>query len=273
MSSKRSARAAARAPGIHFSEAFGLRHLHVGGSAIQSAMRLDAPDDLALAYTRAMMGALLFQPEPRAVTLIGLGGGSLAKYIYRQLPRTRIVALEVDARVVAAAHRMFHLPLGKPRLRVIVRDGAEYIAAHPASADMIFLDAFVNHRQAPSIRTAEFYRAARRALRPDGVLVVNFMSDDPGLRAYLRRLAGAFRGRLAALRAIGEDNIIVFAFADDPGAITPDALAGRAIALQRRHGLEFRCFAQGMRRLDQVRVGARPLLSRSELAQARASGE
>jgi spermidine synthase len=272
VSSKRSARATTRAPGIHFSEAGGLRHLHVGGSAIQSAMRLDAPDDLALAYTRAMMGALLFQPEPRDVTLIGLGGGSLAKYIHRQLPQTRILALEVDVRIVAAAHRMFHLPLGKRRLRVIVRDGAEHVAAHPASADMIFLDAFVNHRQAPSIRTDAFYRAARRALRSDGVLVVNFMSDDPGLRAYLRRLAGAFGARLAALRAIGEDNVIVFAFADDPGAVTPAALAGRAIALERRHGLEFRRFAAGIRRLDRIRIDGRPLLSANELREARARG-
>ena len=50
MSSTRTPRGPTRALGIHFSEAFGLRHLHVGGSAIQSAMRLDAPDDLALAY-------------------------------------------------------------------------------------------------------------------------------------------------------------------------------------------------------------------------------
>ena len=267
MSSTRSPRAASRAPGIHFSEAAGLRHLHVGGSAIQSAMRLDAPDDLALAYTRAMMAGLLFHPEPRDVTLIGLGGGSLAKYIYRQLPQTRIVALEVDVRVVAAAHRMFHLPLGKRRLRVIVRDGAQYIAAHPASADIVFLDAFVNHRQAPSIRTEAFYRSARQALRRDGVLVINYMSDDPGLRAYLRRLAAAFDGRLACLRAIGEDNVIVFAFADDPGVVTPASLAGRAIALERRHGLEFRRFAAGIRPPDRVLVDHRPLIARSELAQ------
>jgi spermidine synthase len=269
MAQSRRAAVAPRPPAIQLSEAGGLRHLHVGGTAIQSAMRLDAPDDLALAYTRAMMGGLLFSPEPRDVTLVGLGGGSLAKYIYRQLPRTRIVALEVDVRVVAAAHRMFHLPLGKRRLRVIVRDGAEYVAAHPASADMIFLDAFVNHRQAPSIRTVEFYRNARRALRPDGVLVINFMSDDPGLRAYLRRLAGAFEGRLACLRAIGEDNIIVFAFADDPGVITPTSLAGRAMALERRHGIEFRRFAAGVRPLSRVLVGAQPLLTPRELARAR----
>ena len=266
MSKSSVSRATPRAPGIHFSEAAGLRHLHVGGTAIQSAMRLDAPDDLALAYTRAMMAGLLFCPEPRDVTLIGLGGGSLAKYIYRQLPRTRIAAVEIDVRVVAAAHRMFQLPLGKRRLKVLVRDGADYIAEHPASTDIIFLDAFVNHRQAPSIRTAAFYRSARAALRPGGLLVVNYMTDDPGLRAYLRRLAQAFDGRLVCLRAIGEDNVIALAFAGDPGVVTPSSLAGRAIALQRRHGLEFRLCADGLRTPDRMLVNRRPLIPRDELA-------
>lgn len=266
-SSKTSAtRAAARPPALHFSEADGLRHLHVGGSAIQSAMRIDAPDELALAYTRAMMAALLFQPAPRDAILIGLGGGSMAKWLYRHLPRMRTVAVEVDFRVVGAAHRVFGLPLGRKRLRVLVGDGADYVAAHPASADLVFLDAFVNHRQAPSIRTAEFYRAARAALRRDGVLAINFMTDDPGLRAYLRRLAEAFEGRLACLRAIGEDNVVVFAFADDPGVITPTSLVGRAIALQREHGLEFRTFAQNVRPPWRILADRRPLLAKSELA-------
>lgn len=258
-------RSAAKPPGIHFSEAAGLRHLHVGGSAIQSAMRIDDPDDLALAYTRAMMASLLFQPEPRDVIMIGLGGGSMAKWVYKHLPRTRTAAIEVDLRVVSAAHRMFQLPLGRKRLRVLVGDGADYVARHPGSADLVFLDAFVNHRQAPSVRTAEFYRAARQALRRDGVLAINFMSDDPGLRAYLRRLAAAFEGRLACLRAIGEDNLVVFAFADDPGVITPASLVGRAIALQRRYGLEFRTFAERLRPLHRIRVDGRSLLGKREL--------
>ncbi|MCC6534965.1 MAG: methyltransferase domain-containing protein [Burkholderiales bacterium] len=266
MSSKRrSTPPASASPGIHFSEAAGLRHLHVGGTAIQSAMRLAAPDQLALAYTRAMMGALMFNPDPRDVVMIGLGGGSLAKWVYRHLPRARVVAVEVDFRVVGAAHRWFHLPLGRKRLRIIVGDGASYVGAHPASADVVFLDAFVNHRQAPSIRTAAFYQSAKRALKRDGMLVINFMSDDPGLRAYLRRLAAAFEGRLACLRAAGEDNIIVLAFGDDPGALTPASLAGRAIALQRRYGLEFRDFAARMRPVHRVRIGGRALLTKQAL--------
>lgn len=258
-----------RKPGIHFSEAAGLRHLHVGGSAIQSAMRLDAPDALALAYTRAMMACLLFNPEPRDALIIGLGGGSLAKFFYRRLPHARIVAIEIDVRVVNAAHRLFHMPIGKRRLRVLVADGAQHVERNAGSADVILLDAFVNHRQAPSIRTERFYRGAAQALRPDGILVINFMSDDPGLHAYIRRLAVAFAGRIFCLRAIGEDNIIVFAFRDDPGVLTPTSLIGRAIALERRYGLEFMAFAARLRPLYRIRVRGRPLLSMSALRDIR----
>lgn len=258
-----------RKPGIHFSEAAGLRHLHVGGSAIQSAMRLDDPDALALAYTRAMMACLLFNPEPRDVLIIGLGGGSLAKFFYRRLPHARIVAIEIDVRVVNAAHRLFHMPIGKRRLRVLVADGAQHVERNAGSADVILLDAFVNHRQAPSIRTERFYRGAAQALRPDGILVINFMSDDPGLHAYIRRLAVAFAGRIFCLRAIGEDNIIVFAFLDDPGVLTPTSLIGRAIALEHRYGLEFRAFAARLRPLHRIRVRGRPLLSMSALRDIR----
>lgn len=253
-------------PTIHFSEAAGLRHLHVGGKAIQSAMRIDAPDDLALAYTRAMMGVLLFNPAPRDVLMIGLGGGSLAKFFYHRIASSRVVALEVDVRVVAAAHRLFELPLGRRRLKVTVGDGACYVQKHPNSADIIMLDAFVNHRQAPSVRTAAFYDNARAALKNDGVLVINFMTDDPGLNAYMRRLSRTFRGRIACLRAIGEDNVIVFAFRDDPGVITPASLAGRAIALQREHGLEFRELAARLRAPTSIRANGRPLMSRADLS-------
>jgi hypothetical protein len=49
-------------PSIAVSDARGVRSLHVGGEAIQSAMRLGEPYALALDYTRCMMAFLLFHP-------------------------------------------------------------------------------------------------------------------------------------------------------------------------------------------------------------------
>ena len=39
--------------------------------------------------------------------MVGLGGGSLAKFIYHQLPQTRTVAIEVNAQVVDIARAVF----------------------------------------------------------------------------------------------------------------------------------------------------------------------
>ena len=69
-----------RQPSVAVSDARGVRSLHVGGEAIQSAMRLGDPFALYLDYTRCMMAFLLVHPQPREALMIGLGGGSLLEY-------------------------------------------------------------------------------------------------------------------------------------------------------------------------------------------------
>src|SRR5439155_17629071 len=94
---------------IAVSDARGVRTLHVGGEAIQSAMRIDDPHALALDYTRCMMAFLLVQPEPREALMIGLGGASLPKFFHRHFRKTRLRGVQLDVRVVAAARGHFAL--------------------------------------------------------------------------------------------------------------------------------------------------------------------
>ena len=83
---------------VYISEKFGVRTLHIGSDTVQSSMRIARPNDLEVSYTRSMMAFLLFNPTPANVLMVGLGGGSLAKFIYHQLPQTRTVAIEVNRR-------------------------------------------------------------------------------------------------------------------------------------------------------------------------------
>ncbi|WP_152976401.1 class I SAM-dependent methyltransferase [Methyloglobulus morosus] len=53
--------------------------LHFNIGAIQSLMIKNDPEFLALGYTKTMMGFLFFQPNPKSIAMIGLGGGTLAK--------------------------------------------------------------------------------------------------------------------------------------------------------------------------------------------------
>src|SRR5579863_1120145 len=118
---------------IEIVEENGVRVLQIGGDAIQSAMRLDAPDRIELDYVRAMMAFLLFCPKPRDVLMIGLGAGSMARFIHQRMPGTRVTVAEINPGVVTVARRYFRFPGEDARLEIVVGDGAELVPQRPAS--------------------------------------------------------------------------------------------------------------------------------------------
>lgn len=233
---------------IAVSDSRGVRSLHVGGEAIQSAMKLGDPFALALDYTRCMMAFLLFHPEPREALLIGLGGGSLAKYFHRNFRQTRVRAFEIDPRVVAAARAQFSLPPDDARLRVVVGDGRD--ALTPECCDVLVLDAFDDERHVQELASQEFYDAAWLALGERGAMVVNFMDDDPKRDQCLRRLERAFGGAVLAMRALYDPNLIVFALKGMPREVSWKALFERAGALEARYGLPFRKYVSRLRGMN-----------------------
>jgi spermidine synthase len=239
-----------RAPSVQVSEKDGVRELHLGSTRVQSALRVADPECLALAYTRAMMGFLLFRPEPADVLMIGLGGGSLARFIHARLPETRVTAVEIVPEVITAARLMFGLPPDDARLRVDVGDGADYVARHPASADAILLDAYDEHCPAPALAGPAFYASAREALRPGGVLVSNFQGDDPRLDAHLVDLEGAFDSRVVLAQPEPKSNVLAFALRDGPDAIPWDELRRRCAALDAALDLGFKELLRSFRDLN-----------------------
>jgi spermidine synthase len=246
----------AKDDGLEVTEERGMRVLHLGSRAIQSAMRVSRPWDLELAYTRAMMGFLMFNPMPQDVLMIGLGGGSLAKFIRKQRPQTHITAVEIDPQVIAAARTHFELPPDDDTLSVIEADGALYVRQHPASADVILLDGFDAGNQVAALATQTFYAACRRVLRPGGVLVVNLWGRDGDFAEYFARLTRAFDGEVGWISVQNKTNVIVFAFAE-PGAPERLDAAGPQLAdLSKRWGLDLRGFARDF----QWAEGIAPLL-------------
>lgn len=246
-------------PTIAVSDERGVRSLHVGGEAIQSSMKLSDPFALALDYTRCMMGFLLFHPEPRRALMIGLGGGSLAKFFFRSLRKTRVRVVELDPRIVATARVHFALPPDDERLTVEIGDGAQ--ALSPECCDVLLLDAYHDEAHVPELAAAHFYDAAFLALEPRGVLVVNFMDDDPLFDQYLQRLEGTFGGAVLAMRALYDPNIIAFALKGMPPRVEWNELRRRAAALEARLGLPFAKYVKRLRSMNRSERGCL-LLSR-----------
>lgn len=207
----------------------GRRTLEFSPGEIQSEMRLARPFSLVLAYARAMMCFALFVPRPRHIVMVGLGGGSLAKFCHRVFPEARISVLEVRADVIAL-RTQFCIPPDDARFQVIHADAVDWLARRAACCDVILVDGFDSSGLPAALSSTAFYDDCRRALGDDGVLVANLLDYDPAWQATLARLAHAFDGKLCWFDAIAASNHVVFAVAG----------GARALRLQqridRRHG-------------------------------------
>ena len=180
--------------------------------------------------------------------MIGLGGGSLAKFFHRRLPRLRTRVVERDERVIAAAREHFLLPPDDARLRVEHGDGAAALA--PGCCDLLVVDGFDDERMPEALVSRPFLDAARGALRAPGALVMNFMNDDPALDRSLARLERAFGGALLCLPAPRDPNVIALGLCGAPRSVTWIDLRRRAAALERRFGLRFARYLERLRSMN-----------------------
>jgi len=186
---------------------------------IQSAMRLSRPHALVLSYARAMMCFPLFVPHPGHILMVGLGGGSMARFCRRRFPDCRITVLELRADVIALREQ-FLVPPDDERFRVIHADAAAWMAAAAgggAVADVIVVDGFDAAGLPPALSSRPFYEDCRRLLLPDGVLVANVFSYDRRRADVLDALDRAFDARTCRFDKVAGNNHILFAAAGADG--------------------------------------------------------
>lgn len=229
---------------VEVSEKGGVRYLHLGSSAVQSAMRIREPFALELEYTRAMMAFLLFHPEPREIALLGLGAGSMAKFIHRHLNASHLTAVELNPEVIAAARGYFFLPPDDARLTVLEGDGAAYVRTRQSASDILLVDAYDARRIVEDLASPGFYADCLCHLRPGGVAAFNLWGSDRHFGTYWQRIRLAFDGQALILPAEKKSNVIVMAFRAPLPALSCQALRARAQELEAATGLEMPAFVE-----------------------------
>jgi spermidine synthase len=226
---------------IEISESAGVRYLHFSAEWIQGAMRISRPNVLELAYTREMMAGLLLRdpPWPRNALLIGLGAGSLTKFIYHELPGTKITVVEIDPQVEAVARLYFNLPDDPLRLRIAIDDGACFMLRDGERYDYILVDGFDKSGKAGILDTQPFYQACRARLAGEGLLSVNLLGRGRKLAAGKERIAAAFDGQAVVFPSGGgSGNAIALARGGEPIDVGFEALLERTGAIHRQTGLD-----------------------------------
>lgn len=207
-------------------------------------MRIARPFALELDYTREMMLPLLLRDTdwPRKVLLIGLGAGSLTKFLWRYRPEAKLTVVEIDPRMEAVAQLHFKLPDDPQRIKLRIADGANFVANSRLKFDLILVDGFDADARANDLDTLLFYANCRARLAGDGLLCINLLSRRKDFSKSVARIKEAFGGQAMAFPSCDSGNAIAIArepFAKSlSAAMTLSELKTQAKCLRGSTGLD-----------------------------------
>ena len=227
------------------------RSLHFGTGPVQSRMAFSDPSTLVLAYTQAMMAALLFIPPPRHAVLIGLGGGSLVRFLRHHQPACRLTVVEPDRDVQQAARQWFRLD-DDPAVEIETCGGEAFLCRPGDGAtDLLLVDAFAAHAPASELEQPEVFAGCREQLSPRGVAVFNLWSSPAEmLQRPLQLIGSAFDNRLLRLPVSGKGNLIILAFPHAVPNLQDRRLILHARHLRSRLGLDMPDFLNRLRQVN-----------------------
>lgn len=237
------------------------RFLYFNVRLMQSEMSLKAPHDLAIRYTQKMMAFLLFQPRPKRIVLIGLGGGSLIKFCHRRMPGTHLTAIELDPEVIAFRDA-FLVPPDDDRLQILQADGAEYIANADKGIDVLLVDAFDKTGFAPSLANREFFDNAYAKLAGNGVLVINLAGEKESYEGLIGEAMHVFDDQVIVISVPDDGNHVLYAFKERYFEPRWRWLHNYAKELRAKFGLDFPAFVQKMERSTKLGLARREAIRR-----------
>jgi len=113
--------------------------------------------------------------------------------------------------VVTTARQHFKLPEEDVRLRIVIGDGADFVAGTKQKYDLIMVDGFDDKARTGMLDTTPFYANCRGLLTDEGLLVTNLLSRSKSVMRSVERLQAAFDGRALAFPSCESGNTVAFA--------------------------------------------------------------
>jgi len=174
--------------------------------------------------------------------MIGLGGGSLAKYCYRHLQGTEITAVEINPGVIALRNE-FAIPADDARFRVVLGDGAAWVADPSSKPDVLIVDGFDADGLPAQLSSQRFYDDCFAVLTDNGIMVVNMWKGYPHYDEYLARINNSFTGNSVIVDAQDGFNQIVLAVKSAAFPPAASTIRHHANLLCQSHPLNFQALA------------------------------
>jgi spermidine synthase len=154
--------------GPYLSMTFGLNQ------GIYTESRYNTADEreLPVPYTPFMTASLMYPSKVYSILEIGSGGGRIAWYLHKFLPKAQITSVELDPAVADFAVKYFGVH-EEPNFHLVTADGRIFLAQSKEKYDVILIDAYRGPFVPFHLLTEEFYRAVQDHLAAGGVVAQN----------------------------------------------------------------------------------------------------
>ena len=146
----------------------------------QSCKDLAQPKRMVFTYAQMTMAALLFNPTPKRILIVGLGGGTLPMALRELVPSALIDTVEIDPAVIRVANDYFGYRTDAQN-RIFTEDARVFGKRAKIKGqryDLVILDAFNGDYIPEHLMTVEYLQEMRDLLTPNGTLVANTFSSS-----------------------------------------------------------------------------------------------
>lgn len=209
-----------------------------GQEAVQSRINLTAPHTLMSPYARGMFASYLYQPQPRRVLIVGLGGGAMVHFLTHHEPQAQIDAIEIDPAVVRLADQYFGVRSGG-NVQVHTADAVAFVESTAERYDLILMDAFLRPSGGTDatgvpaqLKTLAFLNRLKQTLAPGGVVAFN-VNEHASMADDIAAVRTAF-GHAAVYRCPPSNNKVIIA--TEGAMATDEDVRARIGALDTRFG-------------------------------------
>jgi len=178
----------------------------------QACINLKKPNQLVFEYAQSVLAGLTYNPSPKNILIIGLGGGVLPQTFEKILPDAVMTSVEIDPAVVSIAKEYFNYT-ENTRIKTSTQDGRVFVKRalrKKQRYDWIILDAFNGDYIPEHLLTIEFLQEVKNLLSDGGILSANTFSSSE-LYDYESVTYQAVFNQLQIIKSPTKGNRVIFA--------------------------------------------------------------
>ena len=151
---------------------------------LQSRIDTNQLDTLVLIYTQMLTSALLLQPVPSSILIIGLGGCAMSNFLASLYPDAVLDVVEIDQKVIDISKQFFYFNETE-NYKIHKEDGRRFIQKMSGKKqyDLIYLDAYKSGSIPFHLKTIQFYEDLMQVLSLEGVVGSNLYGKSNLLKS------------------------------------------------------------------------------------------